>query len=94
MPFPNYTGRLGTAQEITVGAASVALTNAFGTGVRMVRLVATNACRIAFGASPTAVATSAYLPAGVPEVFTVNPGEKVAVIQESVAGKLSVVEIE
>jgi hypothetical protein len=88
------SGRLGTAQEITVAGTSAAVANAFGSGVRMVRLCSTTACRIAFGAAPTAVATGAYLPANAPENFVVNPGEKVAAIQESAGGKLSVVEIE
>src|SRR5215471_1446076 len=47
-----------------------------------IRVVATAACWLAFGANPTAAVASAasiYLPAGVPEYFYVNRGEKLAV---------------
>ena len=59
----------------------------------MVRLVATSDCHVAFGpTSPVAVAdgTCIFLPAGIPEYFVLNPGDKVAVIQDSLAGSLFV----
>lgn len=87
------TGRIGVTQEVTVGAASSA-SAAFGSQTYEIRICATNACRYIVGdATPTALATSAYLPAGVIEVVVCSPGQKIAVIQESVAGKLSIAEL-
>lgn len=85
--------RLGAAQEVTTGAASAA-SAAFGSQTYAIRLAASAACRYVVGdGTPTAVATSAYLPADWVEVVTVSPGQKVAAIQESGAGKLSVTEL-
>jgi hypothetical protein len=80
----------GAAQEVATGAASA---QSMAIASKAVRLCATAACRVAFGANPTAVATSLYLAPNVPENFLVQPGDKVAVIQESAAGKLSIVEL-
>lgn len=87
--------RPDTAQEITTGAASARTANPFGDQTHVVRLCATAACRYAIGipASVAAVATSAYLPANVVEYIQVRPGEKIAAIQESAGGKLSVTEM-
>lgn len=85
--------RLGAAQEVTTGAASAAST-AFGSQTYAIRIAATAACRFVVGdGTPTATATDAYLPANEVEVFTVTPGQKIAAIQETAAGKLSVVEL-
>lgn len=85
--------RLGAAQEVTTGAASAAST-AFGAQTFAVLLSATAACRILVGdGTPTALATSTYLPANVFLTVTCNPGQRVAAIQESGAGKLSVTEL-
>lgn len=61
-----------------------------------IRVVSTADCWIAFGANPTAVAgqsPSILIPAGVPEYFWVQPGEKLAVIQSSGAGTLNIGEL-
>lgn len=61
-----------------------------------VRVVGTSDCWIAFGANPTAAvggSASMLLPAGVPEYFWVAPGERIAVIQNSGAGTLSIAEL-
>lgn len=87
------TGRLGAAQEVTVGATSAAST-AFGGQTYQIRISSTTACRYIIGdGTPTALATSAYLPPNVIEVLTCSPGQKIAVIQEAAGGKLSVVEL-
>ncbi len=87
------SSRLGAAQEIAIGAASAA-SSAFGASTYQVRVAATSGCRIRIGdGTPTAVATDSYLPADKPEYFTCTPGQKIAVIQESAAGKLSVTEL-
>lgn len=89
------TVKYGTAQEVTVGAAS-AQSSVIGTAGqtpnRLIRLCSTTACRVAIGTNPTAAATSALLPANVVEFTELTPGERIAVIQESAAGKLSIVE--
>ena len=59
-------------------------------GGTVVRVVSTTDCHIAFGANPTATATSMLLPARVPEYFICNPTDKVAVIQDAAGGNLSV----
>jgi hypothetical protein len=87
------SSRLAAAQEIAIGAASAA-SSAFGASTYQLRVAATSACRIRIGdGTPTAAATDAYLPADRPEYFTCTPGQKIAVIQESAAGKLSVTEL-
>jgi hypothetical protein len=91
----NYwgTGRLGTHQSVAYTGTAGVITNAFGSGVQKVRVVATTACYVAFGAAPTATTSSAYLPADSPEYFTVSPGEKVSAVQLSSGGTLHVTEI-
>lgn len=76
-------GRLGTSQNITITGASQQ-SAAFATqGVFAVRAVATADCYIAIGANPTATTSSTLLPAGAPEYFAVQSGEKLAVIGTS-----------
>lgn len=82
-----------TNQTIAVGAASVALTNPFGTYTTVVRLCSTTACHIALGASPTATTSSPYLPANTPWFIEVAPGQKVAAIQNAAGGTLHVTEM-
>jgi hypothetical protein len=85
--------RLGAAQDVAIGAASAA-SAAFGTQTYQVRVVATSACRVRIGeGTPTALATDSYLPADRPEYLTCTPGQKIAVIQESAGGKLSITEV-
>jgi len=75
------------SSKISIGAASAP---SAAIQSKMVRLVATSDCHVAFGTNPTAVAdgTCLFLPAGIPEYFVVNPGDKVAVIQDAAAGSL------
>jgi hypothetical protein len=89
------SSRPGTSQDITTGAASATLTNAFGNETYAVRLSATAAVRyrVVEAAGGTAVATDTLLPANWVEVITVTPGQKIAAIQEAAAGKLNVTEM-
>ena len=85
--------RLGAAQEIAIGAVSAA-SSVFGASTYRLRVAATSACRIRIGdGTPVASATDAYLPADRAEYFVCTPGQKIAVIQEAAAGKLSVTEL-
>ena len=90
------TIKLGKAQEVAIGpksAQSAAIGKAGQTPNKLVRLSATSACRIVTsGANPTAMASSTYLPANTVEFTEISPGDKIAVIQEAGAGKLSITE--
>ena len=87
------TGRLlGVNQDVAIGATSAAVTNAFGSQTYKVRVKVTSDCRIRIEKTPVAVATDTFMSAGDTEWFTCHPGEKIACIQESGAGKLNVSE--
>jgi len=105
---PVQAARPAITQNITIGAASVqsaafavasqpfgGMASPFQQNTQHVRLVSTTNCWVSFGASPTAAmgSNSIYLPANTPEYFYVNPGEKVAVIQDTAAGTLNIAEL-
>lgn len=69
-------------QTATPGV-STTQSSAFGGKTRLVRLVCDSSCSVEFGENPTATASSAFLPAGVPEYFVVQTGHKVACITNS-----------
>ena len=68
---------------------------AFGAQTFAVRLVVTGNCHVEFGVAPTATGTSMLItPSNLGEPFTVNPGSKVAVIQDGAStGICNIVEI-
>lgn len=68
------------SQTVAIGASSAATTNGFGNGTRLIRVHTDAICSIAIGPNPTAVATAMRMAAGATEYFSVNPGEKIAVI--------------
>ena len=82
--------KLKTVQVVaytgTAGASS-----AIGADIRVVRLVATSACHVAFGS--TATTSSMYLAANVPEYFRVNAGTTISAIQVSAGGNLHIGEM-
>lgn len=78
--------RLGTTQTVAYTGTAAATTNAFAAGTRQIRVTANSACHVAISGSPTATVSSAYLPAGAVEYFTVNPGEKISAIRAATAG--------
>ena len=77
----------GTTQNVAVGAASA---QSAAVGGLVVRVVSSTDCHIAFGANPTALATSMFLPAKLPEYFVCAPTDKLAVIQDTAGGNLSI----
>lgn len=80
---------------ITVGAAS-AQSAVWSATTEEIRVVSTTNCHINIGQNPTAAATDNngfYLPANVVEYFHVTPGQRLAVIQDTAAGTLSVSEM-
>ncbi|MDE5451324.1 hypothetical protein GWE18_00340 [Bradyrhizobium sp. CSA112] len=89
------SSRPGTSQDITTGAASATLANPFGSETFQVRLCTTTTCRyrVVEAAGGTAVATDTLLHPDQLEYITVTPGQKIAAIQETAAGKLNVTEM-
>ncbi len=77
----------GTTQNVAVGAASA---QSAAVGGLVVRVVSSTDCHIVFGANPTALATSMFLPAKLPEYFVCAPTDKLAVIQDTAGGNLSI----
>lgn len=87
--------RPSTSQDITTSGTSATVTNAFGAQTYCVRLAATAAVRfrVVEAAGGTAVATDTYLPANWVDYAIVNPGQKIAAIQDTAAGKLNITEM-
>jgi ABC-type Fe3+-siderophore transport system permease subunit len=76
----NYGLRHGTVHKLTSGSSSSA-SSAFSANIEYIRVVGTVACHIHVAVSPTAAATTTYLPAAEVEVIKVSAGEKIAVIK-------------
>lgn len=66
-------------QQVSITAGSVQ-SSAFANNTKFLRVHADAACRVEFGANPTADGTSMRMAAGQTEYFGVTPGHKVAVI--------------
>lgn len=66
-------------QTVAIGGSSTASAK-FNDSTRLVRLHTDAICSVAFGSTPTAVATAQRLPANATEYFAVMGGQKVAVI--------------
>lgn len=87
-PGPSTVGTMDSAapaqpsladQAIAIGASSVA-SNAFSAETRLVMLSSDSACSVIFGGAPVATVVNLRIPANVPMMFTVIPGQKLAVI--------------
>lgn len=94
MAYERTARRLSTVHTVTMSGSSQA-TAAFGGQTRAVR-VATNtqpAFIVIGDGTPTAANTDSVMPAGWVEDFTVNPGQKLAVLQAGTAGTLTVTEL-
>lgn len=66
-------------QAIAIGGASVA-SNAFSAATRLVILSSDSVCSVIFGPAPVATVVNLRIPANVPMMFAVIPGQKLAVI--------------
>ena len=84
----------GSTQTITTSGSSAAISTAFASGTRRVRIVATEDIHLKFATSPTAATSDPFLPANQVEYFKVTAGEKVSAIQNSAAGTVYVTEME
>lgn len=85
---------VSSAQTVTTGASS-ATGLTWQPTTKIVKVVATANAWITFATTPIAVAAAVnnvYLPAGVFVEFAVVQGQKAAVIQDSAAGKVCMVE--
>ena len=89
----NYGLRHGTVHKLTSGSSSSA-SSAFSANIEYIRVVSTIACHIHIAVSPTAAASTAYLPADDIEYIKVSEGEKIAVLRVGGSdGKVSVTEL-
>lgn len=88
-------GRTGASQDVVTGASS-ATSTAFGATTYQVRLACTSAVRyrVVEAAGGTALATDTLLIPNWIEYVTVSPGQKIAAIQDSAAGKLNITEMQ
>ena len=84
----------GNSQAITINGVSVQAAD-FSANVTIIRLFSTVDCWVSFGTNPTAVvegSSSMFLGGGIVEYFEIKTGEKIAVIRNSINGKLYVTE--
>lgn len=85
--------KAGTHQTVSYTGTAGTISNATGNTTQVIRVVATTACYIAIGSSPTATTSDIYMPANVPEYFVVPPSSKVSAVQVSSGGALHVTEM-
>lgn len=84
----------GSAENIAIGAASVANATAFPAGTTHVRLASTGNARFRVAAAPVAVAADALITSGMEVFYPAFPGMKLAAIQDGAAtGNLSVLPV-
>jgi hypothetical protein len=84
----------GVTQNFATSGTSAATTNAVGSGTTVVRISVTQDTYIAIGPTPTAGTQNMLIPGGGVEFIAVNAGiDKVAAVQVSTAGVVSVTEL-
>lgn len=83
----------GVGQKLAF-TGTTAQSAALSSRTSVVRISSTQDCHIKTGANPTAVAdgTCRFLPKGVIEYMGVQPGDKIAAIQDSAGGNLFILE--
>jgi hypothetical protein len=72
----------GTSQTVAISGTS-AQSSAFGSQTRAIRVHTDAICSILVGANPTATTSNARMAADQTEYFSVQPGEKIAVISNT-----------
>lgn len=90
---PLQVPKLGTSQDVSFDGSVQSV--AFAATTKVIRLCSTQDCRFLVSANPTALATSARLPANTIAHIEVTGGHKIAAIKDAdtgAAGKLNVVE--
>ena len=89
----NYSYRLGTHQSVAYSTVAGTIATAVGSQTYAVRVaLVTLAGFVKIGDSPTATTSDVYMPAGLPEYFTITPGQKVSAISTG-SGTLHVTEL-
>ncbi len=83
---------VGTIQSKAYDA-SAAIDNAVGADTKLVEITVTTAAYVAIGTTPTATSANQLVPALMPVVLPIKPGDKVAAIKLASAGSLIVREI-
>lgn len=85
----------GVVQTITLSTSSVAISNAFGSRTRYVRLASgADGSFYTVAASPTATTSMNYLPPNTIEIIRVAPSQKIAAISTgSPSSKVTVTEL-
>jgi len=88
LPTPDLNWATGAV--VAIGAASA---QSAAIQARVVLVCADQNCWVSIGANPTASigAGSVFLAAGAFVTLPIQPGQRVAVVQQSVAGNLSVI---
>lgn len=83
----NGPGQMGQcppiAQQTVAIGVTTASSSAFNNATRCIRVHTDAICSIAFGAAPTATATTMRMAANQTEYFGVQAGDKIAVITNS-----------
>ena len=79
------------APQVVAYTASAGTSSAVGANTNAVRIVCTTAAYISFGT--TATTSDIYVPANVPENFSITPGTTVSAIQVASGGNLHVAEL-
>jgi hypothetical protein len=84
------SGRLGVTQAVAYTGTSAQATNPFGAETWQVRVVANSACHVTIGDGDQAATTGdPFVPANIPEYFTVTPGQKIAAIRAATDGLIT-----
>jgi hypothetical protein len=91
--FRGQIYRLGSHQTAAYTSAANAISNAFGAGTQVVRIVPTTAAYVKVGNSPTATTSDVYMKAGEAEYFVVTPGMRASAIRVTTNGVLHVTEV-
>lgn len=84
----------GRSQRLSVGGSSTQSLSLLS-ATTIVELFATTDCWVVFGANPTASVndgSSFFLAAGLFKCYGVQPGVKIAVMQDSTSGDLHIIE--
>lgn len=82
----------GTSQGLTT-TGTTQQSSAVGSDASIIRVAVNQDTYIAVGSNPTATTNSLMMPAGSVEFFAVNPSDKVAVLQVTAAGRVSITEL-
>lgn len=92
LTFRKGAYRPGTSQGITTNGTSQQ-SSALSADASIARVAVNQDTYIEIGSNPTATANSLMMPAGAIEFFAVNAADKVAVLQVSEAGRVSITEL-